>query len=107
MLRALAMTSLERSALLPDVPSIAEAGYPGYEASVYICLIGPAGIPSDMVDKLSAGVAGMAGNPELRRSFAEQGVELVGSTPEELRSFVSKDIAKWHKVIRDAGIKLE
>lgn len=106
-LRGLAMTSLERSALLPDVPSIAEAGYPGYEASVYICLVGPAGIARDIVDKLSAEVANMARAAELKRSFADQGVELVGSTPEELRAFVSKDIAKWHKVIREAGIALE
>jgi len=106
-LRGLAMTSLERSALLPDVPSIAEAGYPGYEASVYICLVGPAGIARDILDKLSAEVANMAKAAELKRSFADQGVELVGSTPEELRAFVSKDIAKWHKVIREAGIALE
>jgi len=106
-LRAIAATSLERSPFLPDVPSIAESGYPGYEASVYICLLGPAGIPRDIIDKLSAEVAGMASNPELRRTFADQGVELVGSTPDELRSFISKDIAKWHKVIREAGIALE
>lgn len=106
-LRALAMTSLERSALLPDVPSIAESGYPGYEASVYICLLGPAGTQRDIIDKLSAEVASMARHAETRRSFAEQGVELVGSTPEELRVFVSKDIAKWHKVIREAGIAIE
>jgi tripartite-type tricarboxylate transporter receptor subunit TctC len=106
-LRALAMTSLERSALLPDVPSIAESGYPGYEASVYICLLGPAGVPRDVVDKLAAQIAAMARNPELHRAFAEQGVELVGSTPEALAAFVSKDIAKWHQVIRDAGIALE
>lgn len=106
-LRGLAVTSLARFANMPDVPSVAESGYPGYEASVHICLVGPAGLPREIVDKLAAEVRAMAAQPELRRSFADQGVELVGSTPEELRSFVSNDIAKWKKVIREAGIALE
>jgi tripartite-type tricarboxylate transporter receptor subunit TctC len=106
-LRALAVTSIERSSFLPEVPAIAESGYSGFEASVYICMAGPAGMPRNIVDRLSAEVANMARNPEVRRTFAEQGVEMVGSTPEEMRAFVVKDIAKWQKVIQEAGIKAE
>jgi tripartite-type tricarboxylate transporter receptor subunit TctC len=106
-LRGLGVTSLERAAFLPAVPSIAESGYPGYEASVFIVLAGPAGLPREIVDRLYTEVANMARNAETRQRFAEQGVDLVGSTPEQMREFVLKDIAKWQKVIRDAGIKLE
>jgi tripartite-type tricarboxylate transporter receptor subunit TctC len=106
-LKGLGVTSLERSPLLPDVPSIAESGYPGYEASVFIVLAGPAGLPRDIANRLYTETASMARNPETRQRFAEQGVDMVGSTPEEMRDFVVKDIAKWQKVIREAGIKLE
>jgi tripartite-type tricarboxylate transporter receptor subunit TctC len=106
-LRGLGVSSVERSPLLPDVPSIAESGYPGYEASVYIVLAGPAGMPRETVNRLYTEVASMARNAETRQRFAEQGVDMVGSTPEEMREFVVKDIAKWQKVIREAGIKLE
>jgi tripartite-type tricarboxylate transporter receptor subunit TctC len=106
-LRGLGVTSLERSSLLPDVPSIAESGYPGYEASVFIVLAGPAGMPREIVNRLYTEVAGMARNAETRQRFAEQGVDMVGSTPGEMRAFVVEDIAKWQKVIREAGIKLE
>ncbi len=105
-LRALAVTSPERLPILPTVPSVAEAGFTGYEASVYIGLLGPAGIPRDIVTRLSEEVAKIARNADLRRSFADQGVELVGSTPEEYAAFIRTDIAKWQKVVRDAGIKL-
>ncbi len=106
-LRGLAMTSLARASMLPEVPTVAESGYPGYEASVHICLLGPAGMPKEIVDKLAAEVRAMSNQPELRRSFSDQGVELVGSTPEELRAFITGDIARWKTVIRDAGIRIE
>ncbi|MGZ5090496.1 MAG: Bug family tripartite tricarboxylate transporter substrate binding protein [Burkholderiales bacterium] len=106
-LRALAVTSLERSPLMPDVRSVSDSGFPGYEASVHIVLLGPAGLPREIVNKLSGEVAKVARNEETRRYFAEQGVEMVGSTPEESAAFIMKDIAKWEKVIREAGIKAE
>jgi tripartite-type tricarboxylate transporter receptor subunit TctC len=105
-LRAIAVTSLERSPLLPNVMSVSEA-LPGYEASVYIGLLGPAAMPREIVNKLSSEVARIARNAEMRQHFAEQGVELVGSTPEEFLAFIKADIAKWEKVIRQAGIKAE
>jgi len=106
-LRALAVTSLERSPQLPTVMSISEAGLTGYEASVYIGLLAPAGTPREIVSRLSAEVAKIARNEEMRQHFADQGVELVGSSPEEFLAFIKADIAKWEKVIREAGIKAE
>lgn len=85
---------------------VAEAEFTGYDASVYIGLLGPAGIPRHIGDKLSSEVARMARNNESRRYFADQGVDLVGSTPEEFSAFIAKDVAKWEKMVRDAGIKL-
>lgn len=104
-LRALAVTSRERLPLLPAVPSVSEAGLTGYEASVTIGLLGPAGIPREIVNRLADEVAKIARNSEMRRYFADQGVELVGSTPEEYSAFIKTDIAKWEKVIRETGIK--
>ena len=70
-------------------------------------MAGPASVPPEIVDKLSSEIANLARNPEARRTFAEQGVEMVGSTPEEMRAFVVKYIARWQKVIQEAGIKAE
>ena len=106
-LRAIAVTSLERSPLLPAVMSVSEAGLPGYEASVYIGLLAPAGTAREVVTKLSGEVARIARTAETRQQFADQGVELVGSTPEEFTAFIKADIAKWQKVISQAGIKAE
>ncbi len=105
-LRALAVTGRERLPMLSHVPSVSEAGFAGYEASVHIGLLGPAGVPRDIVSRLADEVAKMARNTESRRYFADQGVELVGSTPEEFSTFIKQDIAKWEKVVREAGIKL-
>ncbi len=105
-LRAIAVTSIDRMPILPDVASIAEAGYTNYEASVHIGLLGPNGITREIINRLSEEVNKMASHEELRRQFFAQGVELVGSTPEEFLTFIKKDIVKWDKVVREAGIKL-
>ncbi len=89
------------------LPSVSEAGLTGYDVSVYIGLLGSAGISREIVNKLSGEVAKMARNEETRRYSADQGAEMVGSTPEEFSAFIKKDIAKWEKVIREAGIKVE
>lgn len=105
-LRAIAATSSERMTALPAVPTLAESGLKGYEASVTIGLLGPAGIPRDIVSRLADEVIKLARNTESKRHFAEQGVELVGSTPEDYAGFIRQDIAKWEKVVREAGIRL-
>lgn len=106
-LRALGVTSPERSPLLPDIPTVAEAALPGYEASVYIGLLGPAAMPRDIVGKVSSEVASIARDPETRQQFAQEGIELIGSTQEAFATFMRTDIAKWEKLIREAGIKID
>ena len=106
-LRALAVTSQQRASLLPAIPTMAEAALPGYEAAVYIGLLAPAATPRDIVNRLSNEVARFAQNPEIRPRLAEQAIELIASTPEEFSAFIKTDIAKWEKVIREAGIKAE
>jgi tripartite-type tricarboxylate transporter receptor subunit TctC len=105
--RALAVTSPQRSPLLPEVPTIAEAALPGYEANVYNGVVGPAAMPNEIVAKLATEVAGIANNAEVRQRFGQQAVELIGSTPEEFAAFIKADIAKWARVIREAGIKAD
>jgi len=106
-LRALALTGTERSALLPDVPTISESGLPGYEASVYINLLAPAATPKHVITKLSAEVMRITQDPANRKKFSEQGIELISSTPEEATAFIRTDIEKWTKVIKEAGITPE
>lgn len=106
-LRAIAVTGGERSPLLPEVPTVAESGLPGYEASVTICMLAPGATPAAVVQRLSTEVARIARVPEIRAQFGEQGIELVGSTPDACADFVRTDIAKWRKVIQQAGITPE
>ena len=106
-LRAIAVTGGERSPLLPQTPTVAESGLPGYEATVTICMLAPGATPAAVVQRLSTEVARIARAPEIRAQFAEQGIDLVGSTPEACADFVRTDIAKWRKVIQEAGIKPE
>jgi tripartite-type tricarboxylate transporter receptor subunit TctC len=106
-LRALAVTSLERSPLVPEIPTMAESGFPGYEVSVSLGLHAPAETPRDIVNRLASEMARFARDAENRQYFAQQMAELASSTPEELAASVRAEIAKWGKVIRDAGIKPE
>jgi tripartite-type tricarboxylate transporter receptor subunit TctC len=105
-LRALAITSVKRSALAPDLPTMAEAGFPGFEAVPWFGLIAPAGTPKDVLDKLHGETVKTLAMPEVRRKFDELGLEPVGNTPAEFAAIIKKEIPRWAKVIGDAGIKL-
>jgi tripartite-type tricarboxylate transporter receptor subunit TctC len=105
-LRALAITSLKRSALAPELPTMAESGYPGFEAVPWFGLIAPAGTPKDVLDKLHGETVKSLAMPEVRKKFDELGLEPVGNTPAEFAAIIKKEIPDWAKVIRDAGIKL-
>jgi tripartite-type tricarboxylate transporter receptor subunit TctC len=107
LLRALAVTSLRRTSLLPDVPTIAEAGLPGYEAIVYNALLAPAGLPREIVNKLQAEVAKAGRSADVQERFAQLGITMTASTPEELADFIKIETAKWAKIIREAGIKTQ
>jgi len=106
-LRAYAVSSLIRSSALPDVPTIAELGYPGFEAVTYFGLAGPAGLPKEIVARLSEALLTVLKDRDVQEAIKKQGYEPVGSTPAEMDARIRADLAKWTKVIRDVGIKLE
>jgi tripartite-type tricarboxylate transporter receptor subunit TctC len=105
-LRALAVTSIKRSALAPDLPTMAESGFPGFEAVPWFGLLAPAGTPEDVLDKLHIGTVKALAMPEVRRKFDELGLEPVGNTPAEFIAIIHKETPEWAKVIKEAGIKL-
>ncbi len=107
-LRALAVTSLRRSPVFPDVPTLDEAGLPGYEAGVWWGLLAPAGTPAAVVDQLQQAVAGSLKTSEIRsRLMAAEGAEVIANAPKEFAQFLEKETAKWAGVIKAAGIKLD
>jgi tripartite-type tricarboxylate transporter receptor subunit TctC len=105
-LRALAVTSLKRSALAPDLPTMAESGFPGFEAVPWFGLLAPAGTPADVVKKLHDETVKVLALPEIRKQFAETGLEPIGNTPAEFAAAIKAETPQWAKVIKDAGIKL-
>jgi tripartite-type tricarboxylate transporter receptor subunit TctC len=105
-LRALAITSAKRSALAPDLPTMAESGFPGFEAVPWFGLLAPAGTPKDFVEKLHGETVKALALPEIRKKFDEFGLTPIGGTPDELAAVIKKETPEWAKVIKDAGIKL-
>ena len=106
-IRALAVTALRRAPQLPDVPTIAESGYPGFEMTVWYGMCAPAKTPQAVQSRLEAAVAKAAAAPDLKRRFADQGVEpkaIVGTAFDE---YYRKELARWAKVVRDAGIRAD
>jgi tripartite-type tricarboxylate transporter receptor subunit TctC len=106
-LAPIAVTSARRSPALPDVPTIAESGVPGYEAATWYGLLAPAHTPAAAVARLHEGIVKVLADAALRERLAEQGFEPVGNSPEEFGAYIKSEIAKWGKVIRDAGIRAE
>ena len=106
-LRAIAVSSLTRSPLTPNVPTVAELGYPGYEAIVWFGLFAPANTPPDIVKKIHEDTARILAVPAMREVLASQGTDIVASTPAQFGTYVTSEIAKWRKVIQDAGVKPE
>jgi tripartite-type tricarboxylate transporter receptor subunit TctC len=105
--RVLGQSGATRSPLLPDVPTIAEAGLPGYEAIVYNALLGPAGLSRDVVNKLHAEVAKAGQSGDLQSRFAQLGIAMTASMPGELAQFMETETAKWAKIIRETGIRVQ
>jgi len=106
-IRALAVSTAKRSSAMPDLPSIAEAGVPGYDAGAWFGLLAPAGTPRAVVDKLSAETARILKLPEVSKRISELGAEPVGGTPEQFAAFIKSEIDKWAKVIKDANVELQ
>jgi tripartite-type tricarboxylate transporter receptor subunit TctC len=106
-LRALTVTSAKRVADLPDVPTIAESGYKGFDAVTWFGILGPAKMPAEAVTKLNAEIVKALKSPELRKKMAEQGVDLASSTPEQFGALIRTDIVKWGKVVKESGAKVD
>jgi len=106
-LRALGSSGARRSTLTPDVPTVAEAGVAGYEVTVWFGLVAPAGTPREVIQKLNAEVTKILAMPDVRERFLAQGVDPVGSTPEQFADHIRSQMAKWAKVVQDAGVKAE
>ena len=105
--RALAVTNDHRSIALPDLPTIAEAGLPGYQSISWLALFAPAGTPKEIVNKVSAESVRILKLPDVKERLLAQGAEPIGSTPEQLAATLAADIAKYAKVIRESGYKPE
>jgi len=106
-LRALAVTDSKRSVFLPNLPTVAESGFPNFEMSYWLGLMAPAGTPRDIIDKLATESVAVLKTQETRAALAKQGAEVVTSSPDEFKKLVENDITKWSKVIQDAGITPE
>ena len=105
-LRALAVSSGERSTLLPELPTIAEAGLKGYSALSWYATLAPAGTPPSIIVKLNGEIVRVLQLPEIKTKFASIGLEVKTSTPEQFAEFMSNDWKVWHKIIRSLGIRL-
>jgi tripartite-type tricarboxylate transporter receptor subunit TctC len=101
--RALAITGKARSDVLPDVPTVAEAGMPGYDATIWLGLMVPAGTPKPIIDKLNIAVNAAVKRPETVKLWAEQGAFPMSMTPEEFDKFLRNDIVKWAAVVKQIG----
>ncbi len=105
--RALATTGKVRSDVLPDVPTVSEAGVPGYEATIWLGLMAPKGTPKAVVDKLNEAVSKIAAQPDVKQQWNKQGAAPMVMTPEVFDKYMRDDIAKWGRVIKAANIKVD
>jgi tripartite-type tricarboxylate transporter receptor subunit TctC len=102
-LRPLAVTTPKRSPALPDVPTIAEAGVPGYAATSWFGLLAPANTPAPVVAKLNASILKALADPDVKKKMAEQGAEPYGEKPEQFAEFIRSETAKWGKIVKQSG----
>lgn len=106
-LKALAVTSARRATLAPEVPTLAEAGVPGFDINGWYAVLAPAGTPPAIIDRLSQEIAAVLAQPELRANLAANGYEPVGSSPAALGAHIDAEIARWSKVVKESGARLE
>ena len=105
--RALAVASAQRSRTLPEVPTFQEAGFRGFEASAWNAVVAPSGTPEDIVRRVSAAVAKIVHSPDIVEKLAAQGADPVGDTPEQFGKYLHAEVAKWAKVVKASGAKLD
>ncbi len=106
-LRALAVTSLKRQTVAPEVPTMAESGFPGFEAGTWFGLLVPAGTPREIIARLHADVAKVTRLPEVQKQLEGQGATTIGNTPEQFAAYIKSESAKWAKVLKASGVKAD
>ena len=105
--RAIAVTSAKRSAAAPDIPTIAESGLPGFEASSWFALMAPAGLPKEVLARINAETARVMNLPDVREKLTQQGLDVAPGSPESLASHIQTETIKWAKVVKESGAKLD
>jgi tripartite-type tricarboxylate transporter receptor subunit TctC len=106
-LRALGTGGASRNPVLPDVPTIAEAGVPGYEAVNWWGIVAPAGTPAAIVEKLHQEITAVQNSEEVKKHFASEGAQIVQMGSAEFAAFIEKEMSKWERVVKEGGIKAE
>jgi tripartite-type tricarboxylate transporter receptor subunit TctC len=107
LLKAVAVTGAKRSPAVPNVPTIAESGLPGYESVVWYAVLAPAGTPQPVVARLNAEILKIVRGPEYQQRLAREAVEVSGSSPEELQAYTRSELVKWAKIVKDSGAKVD
>jgi tripartite-type tricarboxylate transporter receptor subunit TctC len=106
-IRALAVSTAKRPASLPDLPTVAEAGIPGYDSGVWYGLLAPTGTPREIVARLNSEVVRVLNQPDYRSLLVNNTIDPIGSSPEELGRYIKSELVKWAKVIKDAGVRVD
>jgi tripartite-type tricarboxylate transporter receptor subunit TctC len=105
--RALAVTGAKRSSVAPEIPTASEAGVPGNVATTWYMMLAPAGTPRPIIDRLNGDLRKLLADAEVRTQLQGQGIELTPSAPEECGEFLAEEVAKWEKVVRATGVKID
>ena len=105
--RALGVSSATRATQLPDIPTIAEAGVPGYEVTVWYGFCGPANLPRDLLQKVNADAVKALSHPDTKKLLTEQGIEAAPNTPEQFAAFIQAEVSKWAKIVKASGVSLD
>ena len=106
-IKALATTGVKRSKVYPNLPTVSESGLAGYDVTTWYGVLAPAGVPPPLLNKLHADLTRVVRLPEVEERFAGEGGDIIGSKPEAFGAFIAQELAKWAKVAKAAGIKVE
>jgi tripartite-type tricarboxylate transporter receptor subunit TctC len=106
-IRALAVSTARRPKAIPNLPTVAESGVPGYDAGVWYALLAPAGTPAAIVDRLNREIKAVLERPDYSKLLQDSAIDPVGSTPAELGAYIRSEMSKWAKVVRDAGVHID
>jgi tripartite-type tricarboxylate transporter receptor subunit TctC len=107
LLRALAVTGKTRNSLMPEVPTLAESGLNGFEASLYYGLVAPAGTPKPIIERLNKELQAALASDEVKQQLGADGTEITPGTPEDYADFIDKDEKKWSQLVKDSGVEPE